>query len=101
MYGEDFEDILYDLQDDLFDAGYMPRDWDIIKGYDGSEDTVGHLIINHPGDQYEPTWIFFTSSEMREIENMVKRYSQLEFRNLLEDNLGNLDLYVAFKGYYD
>ncbi len=100
MYGEDFEDILYDLQDDLFDAGYMPRDWDIIKGYDGSQDTVGHLIINHHGDQREKAWILFTSSEMREIENMVKRYSQLEFRYLLEDNLGNLDLYVAFRGYY-
>ena len=38
---------------------------------------------------------------MKEIEEMVKRYGQLEFRYLLEDNLGNLDLYVAFRGYYD
>ena len=93
---EDFEDILYDLQDDLFDAGYYPRDWDIIKGYDGGQETVGHLIINP-----EPDWVRFTSSEMKEIENMVKRYTQLEFNYLLEDNLGNLDLYVAFRGYYD
>ncbi len=101
MYGEDFEDLLYELQDDLFDAGYMPRDWDIIKGYDGGKETMGHLIINHHGDQREKAWILFTSREEREIEAMVKRYGQLDFRYLLEDNLGNLDLYVAFRGYYD
>ena len=101
MYGDEFEDVLSKLWEDLLDYGYFPHDWEIIPFFDGGNMTVGTVMLAHRGDAREPVEEPYTHHDKKTIKNIVKRYSQVTLEYLVEDNLGNLDLTVSYNGYWD